>query len=58
VSGDGNARVALPLVLLGTLYGRTARATLAEGLYREAAKMLRLAPGPLAPELSLVSCLF
>lgn len=45
VSGEGCPRVALVLLLTAQLYSRTGRVTLAEGLYREAAKMLQLRPG-------------
>ena len=38
-------RVALVLLLTAHRDSRTGRVTLAEGLYREAAKMLQLAPG-------------
>jgi hypothetical protein len=38
-------RVALVLLLTAQTYSRTGRVTLAEGLYREAAKMLQLKPG-------------
>jgi hypothetical protein len=38
-------RVALVLTQLAGVFARTGRATLAEGLYREAAKALRLSPG-------------
>lgn len=44
VSADNHPRLALPLILLGWTYSRSARVTLAEGLYREAAKLLRLDP--------------
>lgn len=45
VSGEGGARVALVLILTAHVYSRTGRVTLAEGLYREAAKLLQLSPG-------------
>lgn len=45
MSGEGCPRVALVLLLTAQLYSRTGRVTLAEGLYREAAKMLQLRPG-------------
>lgn len=44
VSGAGGPRVALVLLLTAQLYSRTGRVTLAEGLYREAAKMVQLSP--------------
>ncbi|KAI3426166.1 hypothetical protein D9Q98_008543 [Chlorella vulgaris] len=45
VSGAVCPRVALVLLLTAQTYSRTGRVTLAEGLYREAAKMLQLKPG-------------
>ncbi|KAL4423065.1 hypothetical protein ABPG77_005870 [Micractinium sp. CCAP 211/92] len=45
VSGEQRLRVALVLLLTAHAYSRTGRVTLAEGLYREAAKMLQLSPG-------------
>ena len=45
VSGESCVRVALVLILTAHVYSRTGRVTLAEGLYREAAKMLQLSPG-------------
>lgn len=45
VSGEQCVRVALVLLLTAQAYSRTGRVTLAEGLYREAAKMLGLSPG-------------
>jgi hypothetical protein len=44
VSTDRHARLAPALLLLGQLYSRTARVTFAEGMLREAAKLLRLDP--------------
>lgn len=38
-------RVALVLLLTAHLYSRTGRVTLAEGLYREATKLMQLSPG-------------
>jgi len=45
VSGEACVRVALVLLLTAHVYSRTGRVTLAEGLYREASKMLQLRPG-------------
>jgi hypothetical protein len=45
VSTDRHARLAPVLLLLGQLYSRTARVTFAEGMLREAAKLMRLDPG-------------
>jgi hypothetical protein len=45
VSGESSVRVALVLILTAHVYSRTGRVTLAEGLYREAAKMLHLSAG-------------
>jgi hypothetical protein len=42
----GAGRAALPLLLLAGAYARSGRATLAEGLHREVAKLLGLAPLP------------
>ena len=44
MSGEACVRVALVLALTAQVYARTGRATLAEGLYREAAKIMRLSP--------------
>ena len=44
VSRDDHPRLALPLTLLAWVYSRTARVTLAEGLFREAGKLLQLDP--------------
>lgn len=48
VSGERHLRVAPVLLLLGQVYCRTGRVTVAEGLYREACKRLGLDPGPFA----------
>eukprot|EP00884_Botryococcus_braunii_P012719 jgi/Botrbrau1/21448/Bobra.0216s0056.1 len=42
VSGDNHPRVAMPLVMLGTLFARTGRLQLAEGMYRGAARKIQL----------------
>jgi hypothetical protein len=42
----GAGRAAPPLLLLAGVYARSGRATLAEGLHREVAKLLGLAPLP------------
>ncbi|PRW44846.1 NEDD8-activating enzyme E1 catalytic subunit isoform B [Chlorella sorokiniana] len=44
VAGESCARVAVVLLLTAHMYSRTGRVTLAEGLYREAAKMLSISP--------------
>ena len=44
LSGASGPRIALVLLLTAHSYSRTGRVTLAEGLYREAAKMLQLRP--------------
>ncbi|KAK9792244.1 hypothetical protein WJX73_005733 [Symbiochloris irregularis] len=44
VSGAKHVRVAPVLLLLAGLYARTKRVTLAEGLYRNAAKLLQMDP--------------
>ncbi|GAB4817145.1 hypothetical protein N2152v2_004191 [Parachlorella kessleri] len=44
ISSDSHPRVALVLMLLGFAYSRSARVTLAEGLFRECSKMLQLTP--------------
>lgn len=55
VSGASCPRVAPVLLLTAYTYSRTGRVTLAEGLYREAAKMLQLGPGSAdAIELAMV----
>ncbi|KAL6776872.1 hypothetical protein ACKKBF_B03815 [Auxenochlorella protothecoides x Auxenochlorella symbiontica] len=52
VSAGGHPRLAFPLALLAHVYSRTARVTLAEGLYREATKLLQLDPRREAPSVS------
>lgn len=48
-SGDRSPALAPLLTLLGYTYSRSARVTFAEGLFREAAKLLRLDPGRQQP---------
>eukprot|EP00887_Chlorella_sp_A99_P004314 scaffold15.g4314.t1 len=44
LSGANTARISIPLLMLGKVYSRSGRVTLAEGLYRECSKMLGLDP--------------
>ncbi|KAG2422639.1 hypothetical protein HXX76_015877 [Chlamydomonas incerta] len=48
-AGDRSPALAPLLTLLGYTYSRSARVTFAEGLFREAAKLLRLDPGRQQP---------